>query len=85
MQSSNGNKLYISKKLSQAISAITVQPLTLIMAGAGFGKTTAVENYLKQLPCSTAFHWYTCYGESRERAWEGISHLISFADNKIEV
>ena len=50
MQSSNGNKLYISKKLSQAISAITVQPLTLIMVGAGFGKTTAVENYLKQLP-----------------------------------
>ncbi|MDD2956362.1 MAG: LuxR C-terminal-related transcriptional regulator [Oscillospiraceae bacterium] len=75
--------LYIPAKVKNAVDAITQKPLVLITAGSGYGKTTAVVNCLGQIPRSTIYHWYTCFGELQERAWEGVCRLISYADARV--
>ena len=83
MKTAASNALYIPPRIAHAVSAVTEKPLTLICAGSGYGKTTAVVSCLERVPRNTVYRWYTCFGEPPERAWEGICRLISFADARI--
>lgn len=67
---------YFSEKLKKKLSRITEYPLTIVEAPSGFGKTTAVREYLK-LSENTRQYWYTCLGESTSLAWQGICDLLS--------
>lgn len=74
------NTFFFPPRLKTALKSILSYPLTLITAGSGFGKTTAVSCFLDKLRQDTVCHWYTCFGEPPERAWSGICTLLSFAD-----
>lgn len=74
------NKFFFPLRLKNTLSAILSSPLTLITAGSGFGKTTAVSCFLDKIRKDVDCHWYTCFGELPERAWSGICTLLSFAD-----
>ncbi len=51
--------------------------LTVVEAPSGFGKTTAVREYLTSAPSEDVrVQWYTCLGESPAKAWAGICGLF---------
>ena len=73
--------LYIPPLLKEALERAADYPLTLVEAGSGFGKTTAVSEVLGS-PAFRAFdtHWHTFFGEPPEKAWEALAALLGKAD-----
>lgn len=75
---------YFSEKLKRQLAQMPYYPLTIVEAPSGFGKTTAVREYLKEnLPPDACEFWYTCLGESVSAAWMGICELFSNVDSKV--
>lgn len=74
----HNNNYYFSDKLRRQLDQISQHPLTIVEAPSGFGKTTAVREYLKEkLTDGACEYWYTCFGESASMAWMGICELFS--------
>lgn len=83
-KSEQQQKYYFSNKLKRQLTQIPHYPLTIVEAPSGFGKTTAVREYLKgHLPQGACEFWYTCVGESASMAWMGICDLLSNVNNKV--
>lgn len=77
-------KYYFSDILKKQLTQISYYPLTIIEAPSGFGKTTAIREYLKQnFSDSCQQFWYTCLGESTAATWTGICELISNVNEKV--
>jgi LuxR family maltose regulon positive regulatory protein len=75
---------YFLDKLKMQLAQISHHPLTIVEAPSGFGKTTAVREYLKEnLPYGSYEYWYTCLGESASMAWMGICELFSNVNGKV--
>ncbi len=69
---------FFSDKLRKKLEQIPYHPLTIVEAPSGFGKTTAIREYLKlKLPQNACEYWYTCLGESACMAWMGICELFA--------
>ena len=81
----NTNDLYyFSEQLTIHLAGMERYPLTIVEAPSGFGKTTAVQEYLKEhLPQSACEHWYTCLGEPTAKAWNGICDLFARIDSEV--
>lgn len=78
------NNFYFSNKLKRKLEQIPHYALTVVEAQSGFGKTTAVREYLKNnLAHGACEYWYTCLGESELAAWSGICDLLAKVDNKV--
>ncbi|PYG88254.1 LuxR family maltose regulon positive regulatory protein [Ruminiclostridium sufflavum DSM 19573] len=76
-------RYYFSDKLTRKLAQISHYPLTVVEAPFGFGKTTAVREYLKaNLPLDALECWYTCLGEPVSITWSGLCELLSNADAK---
>ncbi|PWJ50927.1 LuxR C-terminal-related transcriptional regulator [Faecalicatena contorta] len=76
-------KYYFSDRLKKQLNQIPNYPLTIVEAPSGFGKTTAVQEYLKEnLPHGACEYWYTCLGESAPAAWLSICELFSNINDK---
>lgn len=72
---------YFSDRLRRQLAEIPRYPLTIVEAPSGFGKTTAVREYLREnLPSGACEYWYTCLGEPAPAAWQGMCELFSHAD-----
>lgn len=78
-----GEILLFSDELQRKLDRIPDYPLTVVEAPSGFGKTTAVREYLKGRSPLESRHWYTCLGESPACAWAGICGLFAALDGKI--
>ncbi len=71
---------YIPWKLYDRLSPIRRAPLTLVTAGSGFGKTTAISHFLEHcLPGQTVSRWYTCFGGTPAQIWSDICTLFTAA------
>ncbi len=82
-KSDKRQKYYFSDRLKKQLAQISQHPLTVIAAPSGFGKTTAVREYLKEnLPDGAYEYWYTCLGESPSMFWKGACELFSNLDDK---
>ncbi len=57
-----------SRRLEQALAEIPAFGLTVIEAPSGFGKTTALREYLNREHRQADVRWHTCFGESPGRA-----------------
>lgn len=78
------HKIYLSERLKNQLAQIPHYPLTIVEAPSGFGKTTAVREYLNEtLSDGIRQYWYTCLGESPIVAWTGICDLFSNLNNEI--
>lgn len=76
--------IYLPPRLRSELKKITSYPLTLIEAGSGFGKTTAVDQHLRSLEKKElAVHWYTCLNEPPEAAWKHICALFRRVNPRI--
>ena len=70
-------KFFFPRELISRLDGIFDYPLTFVEAPSGFGKTTAVKEYLRdRLPETAREHWHTCLGEPPLKAWEGICRLF---------
>ena len=77
-------KYYFSERLKKQLAQISHSPLTVVEAPSGFGKTTAVREYLNENRTHGAQeYWYTCLGESPAMAWVGICELFSNINCKV--
>lgn len=77
-------KIYLSDRLKSQLAQISYFPLTIVEAPSGFGKTTAVREYLKEALLDGARkYWYTCLGENPSVAWAGICDLFSNVNNEL--
>jgi len=75
---------YFTDRLSKQLAQIPLHPLTVVEAPSGFGKTTAVREYLREnLPSGACEYWYTCLGEPAAVAWRGICELLSNVNGEI--
>ena len=74
---------YFSDKLKAQLSQISQYPLTVIEAPGGFGKTTAVREYLKNELSQADCVWYTCLGEPLSLVWAEICALFSGINSQV--
>lgn len=76
---------YFSPRIQKQLALIPRYPLTVVEAPSGFGKTTAVREYLASIGKGEGKQrvlkrWYTCFGESPEKTWSGICNLFRKQD-----
>jgi LuxR family transcriptional regulator, maltose regulon positive regulatory protein len=75
---------YFSHRLKRQLNQIPHYPLTIVEAPSGFGKTTAIREYLREnLPDGSKEYWYTCLGEPASMAWKGICELLANVNSEI--
>lgn len=85
MPKKTGQKTYyFSDRLKRQLNKISQHPLTIVEAPSGFGKTTAVREYLREnLPSGAQEYWYSCLGEPAVMSWRGICELLSKVNSEI--
>lgn len=76
-------RYYFTDRLREQLDQIRNYPLTVIEAPGGFGKTTAVREYLRNEHPHAACEWYTCLGEPLEAAWMEICELFSPINSRV--
>lgn len=70
-------RYYFPDQLRSKLEQIPRHAATIVEAPSGFGKTTAVREYLKvNLPDGARELWYTCLGETSCQAWSYICELF---------
>jgi LuxR family maltose regulon positive regulatory protein len=69
---------YFRPLLKTMLEKITDTPLTIVEAPMGYGKTTAVREYVKSIGAYTL--WETLDSGSVEGFWQGLAHLIGRVD-----
>lgn len=78
MLPNDARQLYIRKSLSQSLQGIWQYSLTVVQAPMGYGKTTAVREFLTQ--CHAQVLWQTVFDSSNDAFWSGFSRLLSRLD-----
>lgn len=64
MHQNQPKKHFFPDRLRKQLNQIPHHPATIVEAPSGFGKTTAVSQYLKEnLPEGVMQLWFTCLGE----------------------
>ncbi len=80
----NNSQYYFSHHLRDVLSDIPSYGLTVIEAPSGFGKTTALREYLMREQKTATVRWYTCLGEPAGRSWAGICRLFAGLEGSSE-
>ncbi|HHV51068.1 MAG TPA: helix-turn-helix transcriptional regulator [Clostridiales bacterium] len=80
MHSKQQKMYFFPEKLKKQLELIPYHAVTIVEAPSGFGKTTAIMEYLSEKP-DTKTYWYTCIGEPPNAVWEGICRLLAKIDN----
>lgn len=70
--------LYFSARITEAMHGIFDYPLTVVEAPMGYGKTTAVREYLKD--CDATVLWQTLADDSASGFWRGFCRLLKDID-----
>lgn len=70
----NPNQIYFSKKLEERLRTIYDYPVTIIEAPTGYGKTTAVREYLKS--SGRPYIWFNIDSDNREKAFSDFCGKI---------
>lgn len=78
MAKNNARSLYIRKPVNAALDKLWEYPLTVVEAPMGYGKTTAVKEYLKN--CDSEILWQTIMDESVTVFWNGFIRLFKKFD-----
>ncbi len=70
----NTKSLYFPTRITDALNNIFNYPLTIVEAPMGYGKTTAVREYLKK--SDAAVLWQTIYDSSLLNFWNSLCHQL---------
>lgn len=75
MRPYNVKKLYFTQRVTDALDGLFTHPLTVVEAPMGYGKTTAVREYLGK--GSIQVIWQRIYDHSSDSFWQGFSHNLA--------
>jgi len=70
--------IYKRKQLGQALEGIWEYPLTVVEAPMGYGKTTAVKEFLKDSEAKVL--WQTLVDDSASGFWRGFCTMLKKID-----
>lgn len=73
---------YFPEHLRKTLAAIPDYPVTFIEADSGYGKTTALREFLRNLPGKARAVWHTCFGEPPAKTWESICRMFGEVDGE---
>ena len=73
-RSFNVKKLYFSQRLTDALTGIFSHALTVVEAPMGYGKTTAVREYLAKTDVPVG--WQRIYDSSPDSFWQGFANRL---------
>lgn len=76
----NTRNLYFPSRITKALDGIFDHPLTLIEAPMGYGKTTAVREYLRNAGADTL--WQEVPADGGDGFWDGFAGLFGEFDNE---
>ena len=79
----NETTFIFPKRLTTLLAGISAFPVTIAEAPSGFGKTTAVREFLKSIQRNSRQSWYTCFGEHPSKVWEGVCRLFGNVDIEV--
>lgn len=74
----NPKSLYFSNRINAALDGILNHPLTVVEAPLGYGKTTAVREYLNQ--AGVYVLWQSVYDGATANFWKGFCKLFAEFD-----
>lgn len=74
-QQNKTRSLYFSKQITEALKGIFDYPLTIVEAPMGYGKTTAVREYLAN--AHVKILWQKVFDSSTDGFWRGLCRLFS--------
>jgi len=74
MHPNGARQIYIRKSLSRSLQGIWEYPLTVLQAPMGYGKTTAVREFLQG--CQAQVLWQSVFDSSVAAFWKGFCHLL---------
>ncbi len=77
----NPKNLYFSDRIMEILDRIFDHPLTIVEAPMGYGKTTAVREYLNQAGVNLL--WQRVYDSSSSSFWNGFSRLFRELDEDL--
>lgn len=77
----NPNKLFFSDRLFDTLESVLVNPLTIIEAPTGFGKTTSLRNFLMQR--EEPYIWITIDNDNQTEFFEQFCDRISEYDSNV--
>lgn len=78
MPGNDFRQLYTRKPLSHSLQRIWEYPLTVVQAPMGYGKTTAVREFLSG--CQAQVLWQTVFDSSAAAFWSGFNRLLARLD-----
>jgi LuxR family maltose regulon positive regulatory protein len=74
---------YYSDRLKQKLNHLLTSREVIVEAPSGYGKTTAVRDYLEgNLPQSAAVYWFTAVDEAPEAGFRRLCHEIEKIDSR---
>lgn len=79
----SSNLMHFSKRLVDNLNSIFKMPLTIISAPIGYGKTTAIREYLKRT--NTKVLWTTVYSSNTNEFWEMICKALSVVNSELSL
>ena len=74
----NTKNLYFPPRITAAMNGIFEYPLTVVEAPMGYGKTTAVREFLRDSQAPVL--WQTVYAETRDSFWRDLGRLLTSID-----
>ncbi len=81
MQASQPTTHYYSQRLLQKLRGILTAPVTVVEAPSGYGKTTAVRDYLQaDLPTGASLHWWSATESAAEVSWLRLCREVAQID-----
>ena len=75
----NTRSLYFPEGITKAMDEIFSYPMTIIEAPMGYGKSTAIREYLKNTDANIL--WQRIYDKSTNNFWHGFCHLLAELDD----
>jgi LuxR family maltose regulon positive regulatory protein len=75
----NTKSLYFPGRIKKAINGILDHPLTIIEAPMGYGKTTAVREFIRN--AAVDMLWQRVYDSEIDSFWDGFARLFCELDN----
>jgi LuxR family maltose regulon positive regulatory protein len=70
----NVKKLYFTQRIVDALAGILIYPLTVVEAPMGYGKTTAVREFLGKTEVPVV--WQRIYDHSADSFWQGFASRL---------
>lgn len=77
-----GELHYYSDRLKRKLEAMRIAPATVVEAPSGYGKTTAIRDFLQSsLPQGTPVYWFTAMDEKPSAGFRRLCREIEKIDS----